>query len=126
MTAAEAVARTDRLKPNRFTDADKVGWLSRLDGLLYKAVVLTHIQRTETADPTPYDAGDAEDTELLVPDPWAADIYHYWLSAQIDKENGEIERFNQNITMFNSVCEMYTDWYHRTHAPAPETVRWNY
>lgn len=129
MTVTEAIAHCDGMKPNMYSQAEKTGWLSKLDGMIWQEVILTHEPPPEDDGSegfTPYNADTDGDTELLVPFPWSADVYNYWLQAQIDKENGEIEKFNQNISMFNAAYGMYTAWYTKTHMPRQQARRWKF
>ena len=70
MTIMEAVNSVDNLKHNTYSFADKVQWLSRLDGMVKRLIIDTHESRkvffygyTEDTEP---------DTELLVPAPFDA------------------------------------------------------
>ena len=38
MTIREAIDRTDSLKPNQYSQADKLRWLSEMDGLIKQAL----------------------------------------------------------------------------------------
>ena len=42
MTIIEAINKVDSLKPNGYTQSDKVGWLSVLDGAIKRSVIDTH------------------------------------------------------------------------------------
>ena len=42
MTIIEAINRADRLKPNTYSQQDKVNWLSTLDGIVKKEIIDTH------------------------------------------------------------------------------------
>ena len=64
-----------------------------------------------------YSADTDKNTELLVPEPYAFDIYNCYLQAQIDKENGEIVKFNQNGLLFNQAHQAFVNYYNRTHMP---------
>ena len=116
MTLAEAIQRCDTLKPNSFTTPEKIEWLSRLDGRVKTEVIDTH----EGFEDVEF-AGYTEDTPLLettllVPSPYD-ELYLYWLQAQIDYNNGEINKYNNNISMFNSAYRDFTSYYNRTHMP---------
>ena len=116
MTLAEAIQRCDTLKPNSYTAPEKIEWLSRLDGRVKLEIIDTH----EGAEDVVFE-GYTEDTSLLdtvllVPSPYD-EIYLYWLQAQIDYNNGEINKYNNNISMFNSAYSDYASYYNRTHMP---------
>lgn len=107
----------DRLKPNQYDFNTKVGWLSKLDGMIFKEVIQTHIgfhppffKGYENAVP---------DTELIVPYPYDEDVYNYFLQSQIDKENGEIGKYNQSATLYNNAYKSFCDYWNRTHMSLP-------
>ena len=115
MTIIEAINRSDALKSNIFPQEDKVDWLSRLDWMIKKQIIDTH----QGADSVPfagYDDNTDLHTVLLVPTPYD-EIYLRWLEAQIDYHNGEIEKYNVAITMFNTAYEGFERYYNRTHMP---------
>lgn len=124
MTVAEAISTVDRLKPNQHTEAFKIDCLSKLDGLIFKEVYQTHADcPIESFDG--YDE-NSKGTELLVPYPYDADIYTYFLQAHIDKENGDIARYNQSITLYNNAFLTFQNWYNRTHIPLPSATRFKF
>ena len=124
MTIQGAITNVDRLKPNQYTDTMKVKWLSKLDGQIYKEVFLTH-EGNEVKAFNGYDDA-AQDTVLLVPYPFDEDIYTYFLQAQIDKENGEMGKYNQNITLYNNAYRNFQNDYNRTHMPLPKGTRFRF
>ncbi len=42
MTIREALETVDRLKPNQYGSADKLRWLSELDGAVYREILTQH------------------------------------------------------------------------------------
>lgn len=124
MTIRDALTLVDRLKPNQYTDTMKVKWLSKLDGQIYKEVFLTH-ESNEVESFSGYDEAN-QDTVLLVPYPFDEDVYNYFLQAQIDKENGEMGKYNQNITLYNNAYRNFQNDYNRTHMPLPKGTRFRF
>ncbi len=121
MNISDAIYLVDKLKPNQYSTDIKTGWLSKLDGQIFKEVFLTHADSPiESFDG--YDGSDPEQ-ELLVPYPYDEDIYNYFLQAQIDKENGETAKYNQSITLYNNAFHAFQAWYNRTHLPIPTGQR---
>lgn len=117
MTIEQAVEMVDRLRPNHFDHETKVRWLGKIDGMIWREVFCTH-----ACNPVHHFNGydDATpDTKLLVPEPYADDVYNYYLQMQIDKELGEIQKFNQSVMMYNSAYKTFADWYNRTFRPLP-------
>lgn len=123
MTISEAIRRTDELNPNQYDFNIKVGWLSRLDGMIYNEVISTHEGNTRESF-TGYRESDT-DTELLVCFPYAGDIYNFYMQAMIAKENGETARYNDNIVMYNNAYQAYADYYNRTHKPV-QRGKWGF
>lgn len=117
MKLAEAIAIIDTLKANPYDRSEKRMWLSTLDGMVKTRILDTHCGRQETC--LPYTEDTPEDTQLLVPAPFDR-IYLWYLSAQMDYYNGEITRYNNAISLFESAFEDYANYYHRTHKALPE------
>lgn len=42
MTIIEAIQKTDELKPNGYTQSQKIEWLSKLDGIIKRGIIDTH------------------------------------------------------------------------------------
>lgn len=116
MTINQAIALCDALKPNQYPRELKVGWLSKLDGRIFRELLMAHEDCTVTDFAGYTDTTDG-DTVLLVPAPYGEDVYNYFLQAQIDRENGETTRYNQSITMYNSAFRAFANDYHRSHLP---------
>ena len=115
MTIIEAIKRLDALKHNTYGKSDKVEWLSRLDNMVKKNIIDTH----EGGDDVIFDGYDDTtdlDTKLLVPTPYD-EMYLRWLEAQIDYHNGEYDKYNNAIIMFNTAYEAYQSFYTRNHLP---------
>lgn len=113
MTIIEAINRLDNIKPNTYSQADKVQWLSTLDGTIKKEIIDTH----EDAVPfTRYTNDTPLNTELLVPYPFDQ-LYIAYLEMQIDYANAEYGKYNNSMTMFNTAYAAYERFYNREHKP---------
>lgn len=116
MTIMEALHRADALKPNVYTNAEKIKWLSILDGIIKKEIIDTH----EGAEAIVFDGYNEDDVELtrelLVGAPYD-DIYVHWLEAQIDYTNGEFAKYQNSRAMYNAAYDAYKRDYNRTHMP---------
>lgn len=114
MTLIEAINYIDVLKPNNYSQTEKVRWLSRLDGRVKKEIIDTHesgeVSFGEYNDDTPLD------TVLLVPHPYD-EVYALWLEAQMDYANREYASYNNSISMFNTSYEAFQHYYNRNHMP---------
>ena len=115
MTIIDAVTSLDALKRNTYSQEDKVKWLSRLDSMVKRLVVDTH-EGSEDCAFTGYDDSTDPHTELLIPAPFD-EAYLRWMEAQIDYANGEYDKYNNAIEMFNASWEAFQNCYNRTHMP---------
>lgn len=117
MKVREAIELADTMRPNQFDESVKIKWLSKLDGMLFEEIFKTH-EGCPAESFAPYTELDGE-KELLVPPPYDQDVYNYFLQAQMDAENGEMNKYNQSITLYNNATKLFVDWYNRTHMPLP-------
>jgi hypothetical protein len=115
MTIMEALHRIDELKPNSYSQAEKIKWLSSLDGVIKSEIIDTHEGGEDIAFSGYPDDADLI-TELLVPAPYD-DIYLKWLEAQIDYTNGEYGKYNNSLIAYNDAYDLYQRHYNRTHMP---------
>lgn len=112
---SEAIARVNSAKPNTYTDTEKVQWLSTLEWNIMRDIIETH----EDADKVKFSGYDSQtslDTELIAPAPYD-EMYVRWLEAQIDYANGELGKYNNSISMFNSAITNFRNYYNRKHLP---------
>lgn len=121
MTIIEAINKIDKLKPNTYTQPEKIAWLSTLDGMIKNEIIDTH-EGSEAVTFNGYEAETPLDTVLLVPFPYD-DIYIKWLEAQIDYTNGETPRYENSMMAYNSVYSTFQRYYNRTHMPKGKTIK---
>ena len=112
MTGSEAVSWADSLAPNSYSTAQKIAWLSDLDGRIYREFLARYEGVDPDDPPTPYTDGTRT---LLVPEPYARDVYGNWLLAKIAEANQEITLFNMHSTLFNSAYRGWCDLYNKSH-----------
>lgn len=115
MTIMEVLNRIDTIKPNGYSQGEKIKWLSALDGDIKAKIIDTH-EGNESLAFDGYDEETNLTTELLVPAPYD-DIYLFWLDAKIDYWNGETRRYNNAVEMFNTAYDEFWKYYNRTHMP---------
>ena len=121
MTINEAITTVDDLKPNGYSQSQKIQWLSSLDGLIKRQIIDTH-EGGEDVVFNGYDDDTPIDTELLIYEPYT-DAYIYWLEAKIDLSNREWASYNNSITKHNEVAEDFYRDYNRTHTPKGKIIR---
>lgn len=115
MTIMDALYRIDELKPNSYSQTEKIKWLSSLDGVIKSEIIDTH-EGGEDKVFNGYGEEEELTTVLLVPAPYD-DIYLRWLEAQIDYANGEYGKYNNSIAMYNTAYTAYANHYNRTYMP---------
>ena len=115
MTIQEAIERTDALKPNAYTDKEKIAWLSKLDWMLVRNIIRNH-EGDKKESFTGYDDSTPMDTELIAPPPYDA-MYQRRLEAQIDLANAEYGRYNASISLFTAEYKAYGDFYTSENMP---------
>lgn len=121
MTILESINRADTTKPNSYTQAEKIEWLSTLDGIIKKEIIDTH-EVGEAIAFKGYTPDTSLDTVLLVPAPYD-DIYVRWLESRIDYANGEYGKYNNSAMAYNSAFEAYSRYYNRINMPKHTTKR---
>ena len=115
MTLIEAITHIDTIKPNQYSQPDKIRWLSNLDWTVKTEIIDTH-EGAEGVIFNGYDVNTPLDTELLIPQNHS-DCYSKWLEAQIDYANGEYGKYNNSTMAFNDLYAAFERWYNRTHMP---------
>ena len=122
MKIIEAINRIDSLKPNNYTNEDKVRWLSDLDGIIKSEIIDTHEEGSYVSY-RKYDGDtDIANTELLVPAPHE-DIYIKWLEAKIDYANAEYGKYNNSSAAYNTAYSNFERHYNRLHKPIQKTLK---
>ena len=124
MKINDAINRLDSLKFNTYSQEDKVDWLSRLDNMVKKQIIDTH-EGAEGVAFAGYTADTPLDTVLLVPAPYD-EVYLRWMEAQIDYHNGEYDKYNNAIIMFNTAFEAYQSHYNSIHKPVSHGRRFQF
>lgn len=116
MKIIEAINAIDTLKPNGYTQMEKIGWLSYLDGMIKAEIIDTH-EGAEGIRFFGYDENTDLDTELLAAEPYGRDLYIKYLENQMDYYNGETEKYNNSLVMYQAAYLAFARWYNRNHLP---------
>lgn len=114
-TIGGEIERLDRLRPSKYEDEDKVGWLSALDEKI-QAELLAGREGAGGEGFQGYDHTTPQDRALLIQGP-CADIYFKWLLAQVDFHNMESARYNASMAAFNYAWVDLANWVNRTYRP---------
>lgn len=121
MTIMDALYRIDELKPNSYSQTQKIKWLSSLDGIVKSEIIDTH-EGGEGIVFNGYSENADLSTVLLIPAPYD-DIYLRWLEAQIDYTNGEYGKYNNSMAMYNTAYTAFQNYYNRTHMPIGKKLK---
>lgn len=115
MTVNEAIEKVNALKSNSYDDEIIKGFIEDCDKKIYKEVIETHEQKDSIA---PYDERyplNGDDT-LLADDAYA-EFYIFYAICQIDLFNGEYDRYQNNMILYNTYLSDFKSYYNRTHMP---------
>lgn len=122
MTISEAINKIDSLKPNGYSQTDKISWLSLADGMIKNNIIDTH-EGGEDVTFNGYNDDTPLDTELIVKAPYD-ELYISFLASKMDFFNGEFVRYNNNIVRFNDTMTAYGNHYNRTHMPKGKHIKY--
>jgi hypothetical protein len=122
MTIIEAIEKIDSLKPNTYTNEEKIHWLSRIEGMIKRNCIDNH-EGAENVVFDGYNEDTPVDTILIVQEPYD-DLYLLWLEAMIDYTNGEFTKYNNVIIRYNDMYQAFFNDYNRTHMPKGTHIRY--
>ena len=122
MRIDEILADVDEIKPNTYDDNVKLRWLSELDGKIFDQIILTHEHEVPEEGELTFEPYQSLSEDLLVPFPYT-DLYRHYLFAMIDYSNGETDRYQNSMVMFNASYQEFTNWYNRTHKPISKPLK---
>lgn len=104
MKLSQIISFCDAIKPNAFGHEAKAIWISECEGIIHTEVFLL---QPEDFEPLPT---DGTDVQLSVKPPHDK-LYQYYLCAMIDFANGEYDKYQNTLAMFNKCLNEYCRWY---------------
>ena len=110
MTIRELLDYIDDVRPNAFTEAQKLLWLNELEARIQRDVFLS-------GEAVQYRLPEDEDAAPLLNPPHDA-VYRYWLEAMTDYANGEYNKYQNTMQMFNAQWNAFASWFAETYRPA--------
>lgn len=113
MKICEAISQINSLKPNTYSDKQKIYWLSQVESMIKRLVIDAH-EGGEQISFAGFTEDTSTETELFMPEPFSMG-YVYWLEAQIHYANEDIDMYNSAILMFNASFSEYKADYKRNH-----------
>ena len=111
-TLKSVIEYVDEIKPNAFSNEAKTQWVNECEGLVQTEVLL--LADTELIS---YSYNTDKDKELLVKHPHVK-IYWAYLTAMIDFANGEYNKYQNTMQMFNAFFGEYMRWFALWYHPA--------
>lgn len=105
MTPYDIFQRVNEVRPHQHDETWLLNSLLRLE-----TMICDEVQHTEP----PMEL--TMDSQLSVPIQYAA-LYEQWLMSQIDLADGEIDRYNTDVIVYNSQYTEYAAWYRRNNLP---------
>lgn len=121
MTVREAITQADGLRPNQYSQEDKIRWLSEVEHSVFTDIILTHeipfflIKEKEIPEYHPLTKDDL-DRELIAPYPYDK-LYPAFIKMKVDENNMETDRYNASATLFNSYLDDYGKHINKTRKP---------
>ena len=113
MTIGEVLSKIDSLKPNTYTQEEKIGWLNQVETMIKKEIIDTHLPPVVFVG---YTADTDPDTVLIAASPYD-NLYVSWLESRIDYYQGEYGKYNNSNAVFTAEYQAYHNWYNRNHEP---------
>lgn len=122
--AYDVITEANDLSPNQYSNDLKLKWLRDLDGKIYQELIENHedeetVERFETAE------YDSPEVKLLIPDPYARDVYVAFLRSKIAQADAETDRYNLYAAVFNNEYSQWAAWYNRN-VPLKKYPGWRY
>lgn len=115
MKVSELISFVDAIKPNAFPVSAKVAWLNEVEGMVWTEVML--LSPLEFVPHTYDDSTGEGDADLLVVPPHSK-LYNTYLCAMIDFANGEYDKYQNTMTLFNAHFSEFMRWYATHYRPA--------
>ena len=107
MTPNKVIETVDGLRPNSYTEEQKLSWISDLDGMVKRLVI-------QDDEVIPYSYPEDMDRELLIPYPYDR-LYTMYVESMIDFYNREFGNYNNSALMFEQRFTEYKKAYIREH-----------
>ena len=114
-TIGEVLSYFDNQVPNQYSDEEKIMLLNEIEAQIYNDFILTHKDADEIAF-----HGFTTDTDIntqMIVDLEYSELYRFWLEKSVHYANGEIDRMNNAMTMFQTYYDNYFSYYNRNHRP---------
>ena len=125
MTIQQVIDTVDSTKPNAFSYEQKVAWLSEVDHQAYREILSKHEGMTEGYVFEGYTKDTPPDTVLLIPDVYA-EVYEHAIARKMDHKYGELDKYENDNMLFNSLYQTFWDYWTRTHRPLTPVTQFQF
>ena len=119
MNIQQALDMADRMMPNMMERSMKIAFLTEVEQLIHREVIMKHEHTPEQETMPAYTEDTDPGTELLIPDPYSK-LYYYYIMKSIDEQNLEWDKFNAHNAIYENKYGEMRDWYTREHMPLQE------
>lgn len=115
MKIREAIDGIDELMHNAYSPEQKIEWLSKLEWIIKRQVIDTHVGGEDVSF-SGFNSDTDLETELIAPAPWD-EMYLLWLESKIHFANKEWVKYNNAAVAYNEHYKAFANWYNENHAP---------
>lgn len=105
MTANKVIERVDALRPNPYSEEQKLGWINNLEEMVQRLVV-------QSDEISTLSYPEDMDKELIISAPFD-NLYQMYLESMIDYYNREYGNYNNSVVMFETRFAEYKKAYIR-------------
>ena len=117
MKLKDVIRYVDDIKPNAFSDDTKTKWINEVEGMVQSEIFL-FAPKTFFV----YEYERDKDKQLLVHPPHDK-LYESYLCAKIDYANGEYDKYQNTMTVFNAEYREFAQWFVTKYRPADLLTR---
>lgn len=113
MKVRDILTTIDQIRPNAYTDEEKIDMLNTIEGRVYTDI----FQKAEgfEGEFIPFEEGQ-EERELAVPVPFT-ELYTFFLMSRIDFLNGDSGRYNDTMVLLQNAWDEYAAYYRENNKP---------
>ena len=124
MTIQEILDAVNTMYVNTYEDSDKIKWISTLDKQINEELYSKYVNGNYVEDFNGYKSDESLETETLLPDTYASDIYRYYISAQIALANREMTDYTNFMTLFNNCLKSFKIAYNKSNEHIQPVCNW--
>ena len=122
MTIRDIIERAGKSN-NSIPDKKKIQWLSELDFQIYEDIIQRHegaeqyMKENDDGSISPRELPYTEDSCTLIAPERFSKMYEAYLRMEIDLELDELDRYSNDMLIYNEQYDRFSAWYNETHMP---------